>query len=84
MRLSAASCLNLVILCIAISNTVHIQKAIRQLIKGGMKISKEDARFLSPYPFGHLNFYGQFNFLPVPEFDSQFVEKEIQPLEELF
>lgn len=49
-----------------------------------MKISKEDTRFLSPYPFGHLNYYGQFNFLPVPEFDTQFVEKGIQPLEELF
>ena len=84
MRLSAASCLNLVILCIAISNTVQMQKTIRRFIKEGMKISKEDARFLSPYPFGHLNFYGQFNFLPVPEFDSQFVEREILPLDGLF
>ncbi len=84
MRLSAASCLNLVILCTAISNTVQMQKNIRQMIKGGMKISKEDARFLSPYLFGHLNFYGQFNFLPVPEFDSQFVEREILPLKWIF
>jgi len=82
--LSAASCLNLVILCIAISNTVQMQKTIRQLIKRGMKITKKDARYLSPYLFGHLNFYGQFNFLPVPVFDSLFVEKEILPLEGLF
>jgi len=84
LRLSAASCLNLVILCIAISNTVQMQKTIRQLIKRGMKITKKDARYLSPYLFGHLNFYGQFNFLPVPVFDSLFVEKEILPLEGLF
>jgi hypothetical protein len=49
-----------------------------------MSISRNDASFLSPYLSGHLNFYGQFNFQPVPEFDSQFVEKEIQPLEGLF
>lgn len=83
MRLCTATCLNLVVLCIAIWNTVHMQKIIRNSIGSGEPIAKSDISFTSPFIYSHLNFYGQFSFRPVPKYDSSIVAEETKPLEGL-
>lgn len=79
-QLNVASSMNLVILCTATWNTVHMQRGIRSLLRQGYKVNEEDLRFLSPFVHEHVNLYGQFRFQPVPKLDPLSVEKEFQPL----
>lgn len=80
MQLNVASSMNLVILCTAAWNTVHMQRGIRSLLRQRYRVNEEDLRFLSPFAHEHVNLYGQFRFQPVPKLDPLSVEKEFQPL----
>ncbi len=80
MQLSVASSLNLVILSIAVWNTIYMQREIRSLMQEGHKIAQEDLRFLSPFMHTHINPYGQFHFQPLPRLDSKASEKAFEPL----
>jgi len=80
LQLCAASSMNLNILCIAVWNTIHMQKIIRSLLQQGYKITQEDLRFLSPFIHEHINFYGHFQFQPVPATNLGPIEKEFEPL----
>lgn len=78
LQLCAASSMNLNILCIAVWNTIYMQKIIRSLLQEGHKITTEDLRFLSPFINEHINFYGQFHFHPVPT--TKLPVEEFEPL----
>ena len=80
MQLSVASSMNLVILCIAIWNTIYMQREIRSLMQEGYTTNQEDLRFLSPFGHTHINLYGQFHFQPLPRLDPLSAEKEFEPL----
>ena len=66
MQLNVATSLNFVVLCVAVWNTVHMQRIIRSLLREGYPITREDLEFLSPYSHEHINLYGQFRFHPIP------------------
>ncbi len=80
MQISVASSMNLVILCIAVWNTIYMQRGIRSLIQERYQISKEALGFLSPFRHKHIKLYGKFNFQPLSRNDSNFLEKEFEPL----
>ena len=80
MQLNIASSLNFVVLCVAVWNTVHMQRIIRSLLREGYPVTQEDLAFLSPYAHEHINLYGQFRFQPIPKPDPLSVEKEFQSL----
>lgn len=80
MRLCVASAINLMILCLAIWNTIYMQRAIRSLREEGYRINQEDLGFLSPFGHAHINLYGQFFFQPFPGMDSSAARKEFEPL----
>jgi hypothetical protein len=80
MRLCVASSINLMILCIAIWNTIYMQRGIRSLREEGYQISQEDLGFLSPFGHAHINLYGQFFFQPFSGLDSLAARKEFEPL----
>jgi TnpA family transposase len=80
MQLCVASSMNLSILCIALCNTIYMQRAIRELRQEGYKVNMEDLNFFSPFIHDHINFYGQFNFQPIPELLITSIEKELEPL----
>ena len=80
MQLCAASSMNLSILCVAVWNTVHMQRIIRSLISEGYKVTEEDLRFSSPFIHEHINFYGYFYFQPIPDTDLLSIESEFEPL----
>lgn len=80
MQLCAASSLNLTILCIAVWNTIHIQKIVRSLLQQGHEVTVNDLRFLSPFAHEHINFYGYFRFQPVPDTNLLSIEREFDPL----
>jgi len=79
MQISVASSMNLALLCIAVWNTIYMQREIRSLIQEGYKIDKEDLRFLSPFTHSHINLYGKFSFHPLPR-SLKISEKEFEPL----
>jgi len=82
LQLCAASSMNLNILCIAVWNTIHMQKIIRSLLQQGYKITQEELRFLSPFINEHINFYGHFHFYPVPT--PELPVEEFEPLLPIF
>lgn len=80
LQLNVVSSLNLAILCVAVWNTVHMQRGIGYLRRKGYVISAEDLQFLSPFSQEHINFYGQFRFQPVPDIDPLSAKKEFEPI----
>jgi TnpA family transposase len=80
MRLCVASSINLMILCITIWNTGHMQRAMRSLVNEGYQVNQEDLGFLSPFSHSHINLYGQFFFQPFPGMDALATRKEFEPL----
>lgn len=61
-QLSVASSMKFSILCIAVWNTIYMQRTIRSLIQKGNTINQENLGFLSPFMHSHINLYGQFLF----------------------
>lgn len=57
MRLCVVSVINLMILCLAIWNTIYMQRAIRSLKEEGYQINQEDLGYLSPFGHAHINLY---------------------------
>ena len=80
MQLCSASALNLAILCVAVCNTVDMQKAIRELKREGHEVSEDDLRFFSPYAHGHHNLYGQFSFRSIPGIHTAAIERAFEPI----
>jgi TnpA family transposase len=80
MQLNVATSMNFAILCIALWNTIYMQRGIRLLKQEGYQINQEDLRFLSPFTYRHINLYGQFHFKSLPSPDSLSAEKEFEPL----
>ncbi len=80
MRLCVVSAINLMILSLAIWNTIYIQRAIRSLREEGYQINQEDLEFLSPFIHAHINLYGQFFFQPFSGIDPSAARKEFEPL----
>lgn len=78
LQLCAASGLNLAILCVAICNTVDMQKAIRELKREGHSISADDLKFFSPYAHSHHNLYGQFSYQTIPGIHAADVERALE------
>ena len=80
MQLCAVSALNLTILCMAICNSVDMQRAIRNLKRQGQQIRMEDLQFFSPYSHAHHNFFGRFSFQSIPGLHAADIEKAMEPI----
>ncbi len=61
-QLNAASSLNLLLACIIVWNTVHIQACVKKLRADGQEVADSDLRHISPLQQHHLGIYGQYSF----------------------
>lgn len=56
------SCLNLVVNCVVVWNTVYMTAVVEQLRKEGQTILEEDLAHIWPTRTEHLNVYGKYHF----------------------
>lgn len=61
-QLYRASCLNIILMCILLWNTLQIDRLRPQLEKDGFSVTDEVLSHISPMMFEHINFYGKFKF----------------------
>ncbi len=57
-----ASCLNLVVNCVVVWNTVYMTAVVEQLRKEGQTVLEEDLAHIWPTRTEHLNVYGKYHF----------------------
>jgi TnpA family transposase len=60
-QLQRASALNIILNAISLWNTVYLSKAIEHL-KSKEQLNEELLKHISPLSWGHINFYGEYNF----------------------